>query len=75
MFGCSLAEQQRIILERSGALKLVVMTDSDEAGMHAREKIAKQCERMYNIQFVDLLQKDVGDMSVEEINTHVKPQL
>jgi len=75
MFGCSLGEQQRIILERSGALNLVVMTDADEAGQRAREKISQQCERMYNIRFVDLLQKDVGDMSVEEINTHLKPQL
>ena len=75
MFGCSLGEQQRLILERSGALKLVVITDADEAGELAREKIAAQCERMYNIQFVDLPQKDVGDMSVEEINSHIKPQL
>ena len=75
MFGCSLSEQQRLILEKSGALKLVVMTDSDDAGNLAREKIAKQCERMYNIKFVDLPQKDVGDMSVEEIKTHVEPQL
>tara|TARA_B100000029_G_scaffold323871_1_gene316258 strand:- start:7099 stop:8166 length:1068 start_codon:yes stop_codon:yes gene_type:complete len=75
MFGCSLGEQQRLILERSGALKLVIITDADEAGRLAREKIAAQCERMYNIQFVDLPQKDVGDMSVEEINDHIKPQL
>ena len=75
MFGCSLGEQQKIILERSGALKLVVMTDADEAGLVARDKIAEQCERMYNIKFVDLPQKDVGDMSVEEIDTYVRPQL
>ena len=75
MFGCSLGEQQRIILERSGALNLVVMTDADEAGQKAKEKISQQCDRMYNIQFVDLPQKDVGDMSVEEINNHITPQL
>ena len=75
MFGCSLGEQQRIILERSGALNLVVMTDADEAGQKAKEKIFQQCDRMYNIQFVDLPQKDVGDMSVEEINNYIKPQL
>ena len=75
MFGCSLGEQQRIILERSGALNLVVMTDADEAGQKAKEKISQQCDRMYNIQFVDLPKKDVGDMSVEEINNHIKPQL
>ena len=75
MFGCSLGEQQRIILERSGALNLVVMTDADEAGQKAKEKISQQCDRMYNVKFVDLPQKDVGDMSVEEINTHIKPQL
>ena len=51
------------------------MTDSDEAGELAREKISRQCERMYNIQFVDLPEKDVGDMIVEEINNHIKPQL
>lgn len=75
MFGCSLSEQQRLILEKSGALKLVIMTDSDEAGELAREKISRQCERMYNIQLVDLPEKDVGDMSVDEINNHIKPQL
>jgi DNA primase len=75
IFGCSLGDQQRLILERSGALKLVVMTDADEAGQLAREKIAEQCRRMYNIQFIDLSQKDVGDMSVDEINSHIKPQL
>lgn len=75
MFGCSLGDQQKLILERSGALKLVVMTDADEAGQQAREKIAEQCQRMYNIQFIDLPQKDVGDMSVDEIHNHIKPQL
>ena len=75
MFGCSLGEQQRIILERSGALNLVVMTDADEAGQRAKEKISDQCGRMYNIKFIDLTEKDVGAMSVEEINNHIKPQL
>ena len=57
-----------------------VLLDSEdltqkEAGQKAKEKISQQCDRMYNIQFVDLQQKDVGDMSVEEINNHIKPQL
>ncbi len=75
IFGCSLSDEQLIILEGSGALNLVIMTDSDEAGSNAKEKIVKKCERLFNIYIVDTPTKDVGDMTVEEIEKQIKPQI
>ena len=75
IFGCSLSDEQLIILERSGALNLVLMTDNDEAGLDAKEKIKDQCERLFNIQTPEISKKDVGDMTVEEIESIIKPQI
>ena len=75
MFGCSLSEQQRIILERSGALNLVILTDQDEAGKIASEKIRLKSEKLFNLYFPILTSKDVGDMTVEQIQAELVPQL
>ena len=75
MFGCSLSEQQRIILERSGALNIVVLTDTDEAGRIGMEKIKQKCDKLFNLHFPSSDSKDVGDMSVEDIKTNLLPQL
>jgi len=76
MFGCYLSDYQRIILERSGALNLIILTDSDEAGKDASVRIKTQCERLFNIYTPDIApHKDVGDMSVSEIQHILNPQL
>jgi 5S rRNA maturation endonuclease (ribonuclease M5) len=76
MFGCYLSDYQRIILERSGALNLIILTDSDEAGRDASARIKTQCERLFNIYTPDITpHKDVGDMSVSEIQQILNPQL
>ena len=73
IFGCSLSDEQIIILERSGALNLVLITDNDEAGTAAKNKIQEQCDRLFNIRVPDIPKKDVGDMSVEEIKSIIAP--
>ena len=76
MFGCYLSDYQRIILERSGALNLIILTDSDEAGRDASARIRGQCERLFNIYAPDISpHKDVGEMSVCEIQETLNPQL
>ena len=75
MFGCSLSEQQRIILERSGALSLVILTDSDEAGQIGKEKIKQKCDKLFNLYFPSSSSKDVGDMKVEDIKSNLLPQI
>ena len=73
IFGCSLSDEQLIILERSGALNLVLITDNDEAGSDAKDKIKEQCGRLFNIYTPDIPKKDVGDMTIEEIESLIKP--
>ena len=75
MFGSGLTDTQIRILETSGAFTLVLLTDNDEAGKKARNSIRKKCERTFNIIEIELSTKDVGDMSVEQINQEIKPQL
>ena len=76
MFGCYLSDYQRIILERSGALNLIILTDNDEAGKQAGLKIRSQCERLFNIYTPSIdPHKDVGEMSISDIEKILKPQL
>ena len=75
IFGSSLTDTQARILETSGAFTLILLTDNDEAGKKARKSIRKKCERIFKILEIELPTKDVGEMSVEQINDELKPQL
>jgi len=75
MFGSSLSDVQTHLLKELGISNLVVLTDSDGAGQNAKEKIRDKCSDLFNIIEVDMPANDVGEMSVEEINEYLKPQL
>lgn len=75
IFGSFLSKEQQILLEKTEALNLVVLTDTDEAGMKSRNKISNQCARLYNVYSIDIPTNDVGDMSVEQIKRVVLPHL
>jgi len=73
LFGTSLSDGQQILLDGSGAMALVVLTDNDDAGNKAYEYIEEQCSRMYYMYRPEFPVGDVGDMSLEQINTIIKP--
>ena len=75
VFGCGISDQQKIKLEKSGALNVVVITDNDKAGIEAKEKIKKQCQRSFNLFFPEIRKKDIGEMSIEEVRSELLPQL
>ena len=75
IFGSSLSDSQCRTLETSGAFNLVILTDNDEAGKKARNSIKDKCSRIFNIIEPEYSHKDVGDMTVEQIETEIKPQL
>lgn len=75
IFGSSINEDQLILLEQSGALNLVILTDSDEAGNKAYQQIIKKCGRRFNYFRPEISQKDVGDMNIEQIQEQLNPQL
>lgn len=74
IFGSALSEAQEFLIQRSGALNIVIYMDPDEAGEKARKDIVKKMSLLFNIYHV-YTDKDAGDMSVEEIKEKVLPQL
>jgi len=75
IFGSSINDDQLLLLEQSGALNVVILTDSDEAGNKACDQIIKKCGRRFNYYRPNISTKDVGDMSVKQIKEELHPQL
>lgn len=75
IFGCSLNDDQLILLEQSGALNAIILTDQDEAGNKAAEQIIHKCGRRFNYIRPQWSTKDIGDLTVEQIKTEIFPQL
>jgi 5S rRNA maturation endonuclease (ribonuclease M5) len=75
IFGSSLADKQKLLLDMSGAMSLVLIMDNDEAGKKAAEQIAKKCQKIYNIHHIDMKHDDIGCMTIDEIKNGIIPQL
>jgi len=75
IFGSSINDDQLLLLEESGALNIVILTDYDEAGEKAADQIVKKCGRRFNYYRPIISTKDVGEMSVDEIKQDLYPQL
>ena len=72
MFGSSLSDRQKILLDSSGAMSLVVLTDNDDAGRKAAQQIKSKCQNTYRVFIPNITAADVGEMSPEQINTEIK---
>lgn len=72
MFGSSLSDRQKIILDSSGAMNIVILTDNDDAGRKAAEQIKNKCQNTYRIFIPKITKSDIAEMSTEEINTEIK---
>ena len=75
IFGSSLSDRQKVILDSSGAMSLVILTDNDEAGRKAADQIKKKCQNTYKIYIPKINASDVGEMNSEQINQEIKPLL
>lgn len=76
LFGTSLTGPQKALLDSSGALAIMIIMDADDPGRDGAKIIREQCERLYHISTVDLCEiHDIGDMSVDDINEKIRPQL
>lgn len=72
IFGSSLADKQKMLLDISGAMTLVTIMDNDEAGKKAAEQIYNKCYRTYNIKNIKIENyNDIADMPYEEINKQI----
>ena len=75
MFGSSLSDRQKMLLDSSGAMNIIILTDNDEAGQKAAEQIKSKCQNTYRIFIPQISKPDVGEMTSEEINNEIKPLL
>lgn len=75
IFGSSLSDSQKMLLDSSGAMNLVVLMDNDEAGKKAAEQIKNKCQNTYRIFIPKISKPDVGDMTPAEIEKEIKSVL
>jgi DNA primase len=72
IFGSSLSDRQKILLDSSGAMSLVILTDNDDAGRKAAEQIKHKCQNTYRIFIPKISKADVGEMTSDEIDIEIK---
>lgn len=83
IFGSSFSDKQKMILDISGAMKIITIMDNDEAGEKAALSIEKKCNRTYIVQHIkikDLLPdnvecSDIGEMTTNQVIDLIKPKV
>ena len=75
LFGKDISQQQKELLKTSGATKLIVMTDNDQAGREGRMKIQRELNRYFKLIYPPMPKKDVGEMSIERIQKTILPHV
>lgn len=72
LFGSSLSDRQKILLDSSGAMSIVILTDNDDAGHKAADQIKAKCQNTYRIFIPKISCSDVGEMNSDQINNEIK---
>lgn len=75
LFGSNLSDRQKIMLDGSGAMTIIVLMDNDDAGRKAAAAINNKCRNTYNIININIDKADVAEMSIEEINQQIKKHI
>lgn len=75
IFGSSLSDRQKMLLDSSGAMNIMILTDNDDAGLKAAEQIKLKCQNTYRIFIPKIIKPDVGEMSSAEIDNEIRPIL
>jgi len=74
IFGSSLGDKQKMLLDISGAMTIVTLMDNDEAGKKAADQILQKCQRTYNVKHIQLVDyPDVAEMPLEKVVKDIKP--
>jgi DNA primase len=73
MFGTSLSEDQKLILETLPILKINLFLDPDEPGKESAQRLKNYLDRFYNVKIIDY-QKQPADCTPEELKTIFKKE-
>lgn len=75
IFGKSISDEQITLLLLSGVTRLVIITDDDQAGRESKIEIHRKLDRIFKLHFPVFNKKDVGSMTVAEIQTGILSQV
>lgn len=75
LFGKEISDTQKDLLIRSGATTIVVLTDNDQAGRESKLDIHRKLSRLFKLVFPRFQKKDIGDMSIDQIQATILPQI
>ena len=75
IYGSSMTDKQKMLLDISGAMNIYLLLDNDEAGHSGRKVIESKCHKTYNIYNIHIDTNDVADMSVEQIQEVIGKQI
>jgi len=73
IFGTVLNDDQKQLIDESGALSIIVLTDNDGAGQEAAKRINDTCCRTYRMYFPTLTSNDVAELSVDRVTADIQP--
>jgi 5S rRNA maturation endonuclease (ribonuclease M5) len=75
MFGVELTDDQRFVVEQSGAMSAIVLMDNDEAGIEGAMRLREQLGRFLRLYFPTFEGNDVGELNTNAITKDIKPIL
>lgn len=75
IFGKNITDQQQEKLCKLPITHLIILTDNDQAGRESKVQIKRQLGRLYKLTFPQFSGKDVGDMSVKQVQDNILSQL
>jgi len=73
VFGSSMTDRQQVILEKSGAMTIIVLMNNDEAGKLGAQKIKENLYRSYRLVFPTIPTNDLGELSPANVNSLLQP--
>jgi 5S rRNA maturation endonuclease (ribonuclease M5) len=73
VFGNSLRERQQILLESTGAMRVVLLLDADAAGEQGVRETRERLSRAFNLDAPRLSHKDVGETPVAALQQELAP--
>jgi len=75
LFGSSMSNHQKVLIDSSGAMNIIVLTDNDEAGEKAFQTINDKCKDIYRIHRPQFDGDDIGEMSIASVQEQILPVL
>lgn len=75
IFGKVISKEQEDKILKLPITKLVIITDNDQAGREAKTQIQRQFSRSHKLIFPHLKNKDVGEMSVNQVKKDILSSL